>query len=476
MKKIFNSKLMVILIIMFGVLFIPNIGYAKDITVVHNNETLKFDVLPIIKDGRTMIPLRATLESLGLNVSWDNKIKKVTATNVDYNLNITLNDDKCYVSYLTGGLKGTNDVITMDVPLMIINNRTLVPVRFVAEAIGCTVLWNGEERKVIIIDHDFIFNNLKNNCPNLYELLINTLKGTIKTINNSGSYEFDLGIENADKVKGTVNVKLSTKVSSDKKDFEVHLSSTLDKNMQKMINDLLHFFSEELNISSTFTMDIYLVGNEIYIDSSIFKQKGINEAVSIDGDISGGILYTNLDKNESYKETITPFRNANVYPKDGYKAICDYIDEMIERQIFDEEDIEELLNKLKIVNILFRDEYFTKTTDGYKYSFDLLKSTDALNEIGKILDTDPEEFKKAISNFTITYESKVKNNELYFSDGSFNIKGMIANVICDIKAIIKESKDDSITVTMPKHDKAYICNVEDIDEETYMNDLLNGLD
>ena len=75
-----------------------------------------------------------------------------------------------------------------------------------------------------------------------------------------------------------------------------------------MINDLLHFFSEELNISSTFTMDIYLVGNEIYIDSSIFRQKGINEAVSIDGDISGGILYTNLDKNESYRETITPFR------------------------------------------------------------------------------------------------------------------------------------------------------------------------
>ena len=78
MKKIITSLLVLLMIL-------SSFAFAESdlLTVEVNNQEVIFDVEPIIREGRTIVPVRAIFESLGLEVSWDNKSKTVTGKNKD---------------------------------------------------------------------------------------------------------------------------------------------------------------------------------------------------------------------------------------------------------------------------------------------------------------------------------------------------------------------------------------------------------
>lgn len=114
---------------------------ANDISVVVDNKKISFDVPPQLVGGRTMVPLRAIFEAIGATVSWDGETQTVTAYNEEYVVKATINNT---VMTVNGEPK------TMDIAPMLINERTLVPARFVAEAFGCNVEWNSDQKTVYI--------------------------------------------------------------------------------------------------------------------------------------------------------------------------------------------------------------------------------------------------------------------------------------------------------------------------------------
>lgn len=117
-------------------------GYANDsINVTLNGETLVFDVAPQLIDNRTMVPLRKIFEAMGAVVDWNNDTQTVTATKGDKIVIATINSKNVYIS---------GETKTLDVPPMIINDRTLVPVRFVAESFGANVNWDEVTKTVVI--------------------------------------------------------------------------------------------------------------------------------------------------------------------------------------------------------------------------------------------------------------------------------------------------------------------------------------
>jgi hypothetical protein len=91
---------------------------------------------PVIKNGRTLLPIRAIIESMGGTVEWDGTSDphwdKVTCTIDSYHVQMWIGYGKYYVN-------GREYVF--DVPPEIINNRTMIPARALFEAIGCTVDW-----------------------------------------------------------------------------------------------------------------------------------------------------------------------------------------------------------------------------------------------------------------------------------------------------------------------------------------------
>ena len=114
---------------------------AKPIAVTVNGTTVVFDQPPVILKGRTMVPLRAILEALGTQVNWDAEKQTVTATKGAVTIIVEIGSKQATVN---GAVK------TLDVPALIIKNRTMVPVRFISESLGAEVNWDGKSQTVKI--------------------------------------------------------------------------------------------------------------------------------------------------------------------------------------------------------------------------------------------------------------------------------------------------------------------------------------
>jgi hypothetical protein len=91
---------------------------------------------PVVKNDRTLLPVRAIIESMGGDVAWDNTSDpnwdKVTCSISDYSVQMWVG----YEKYFVNGIE-----YDFDVPPEIINDRTMIPARALFEAIGCEVSW-----------------------------------------------------------------------------------------------------------------------------------------------------------------------------------------------------------------------------------------------------------------------------------------------------------------------------------------------
>lgn len=113
-----------------------------EIAVYTDGLPVKFDVSPQIINDRTMVPLRAIFEALGAEVSWDDSTKTAISEKSDIIVKITIGEYKL-------SKNGSN--IEIDVPAQIVDSRTLVPVRAIAESFDCNVFWDGDLRTVRIV-------------------------------------------------------------------------------------------------------------------------------------------------------------------------------------------------------------------------------------------------------------------------------------------------------------------------------------
>jgi len=122
--------------------------HAEDeIKLVINNETIQSDVPPAIINDRTMVPIRVISETLNCDVCWDGETQGVTVYRNNHFYQMWIN--KATAFDLDGGL-AVSDTYTMDVSPMVVNDRTLVPLRAVAELLGADVNWNGETKTVTV--------------------------------------------------------------------------------------------------------------------------------------------------------------------------------------------------------------------------------------------------------------------------------------------------------------------------------------
>jgi signal peptidase I len=112
--------------------------------VVLNGNKLFFNVPPIVEDGRTLVPLRTIFESIGATVTWDQDSQTVTAIK-------GINTIKLQIGSYTATIN--DKPIELSVPGKVVDGRTLVPLRFVSEAMGCKVDWVEETQTVIITDN-----------------------------------------------------------------------------------------------------------------------------------------------------------------------------------------------------------------------------------------------------------------------------------------------------------------------------------
>jgi len=121
----------------------PILQATPNISVHLEGEPLVFDVPPQLINGRTMVPMRTIFEALGAQVNWHAASQTATGTRDDTEISLTIGSSSAIVNERT---------VTIDQPSVVINGRTLVPVRFIAESFGVNVDWDAATRTVTITE------------------------------------------------------------------------------------------------------------------------------------------------------------------------------------------------------------------------------------------------------------------------------------------------------------------------------------
>lgn len=129
-----NKRLVVALA---GLSLMSNFAFAESEVkvVVDGNPVVFEDQAPVIENGRTLVPLRATFNALGAEVDWVTETSTVFANKRLTNISLKIDDTKMYVD---------GKATALEVPAKIINGRTMIPLRAVAEALDTKVGWDAE--------------------------------------------------------------------------------------------------------------------------------------------------------------------------------------------------------------------------------------------------------------------------------------------------------------------------------------------
>lgn len=122
------------------------------VTVILNGSVIdcaSYGQQATIVEGRTLVPLRAIFEALGAGVEWNQETKTVTSVLDETEIKLTIGEKTLYKN---------GEKIELDVPALIMNNRTLVPARAVAESFGVEVDWDSKTRTVLLMSGVYAYN------------------------------------------------------------------------------------------------------------------------------------------------------------------------------------------------------------------------------------------------------------------------------------------------------------------------------
>lgn len=182
MKKIISLLLVVGLVLSSATLTFAN---ENEISVYVEGQKVSFDVPPQTINDRTMVPIRAIFEVMGATVNWDNATQTAICTKDNTVVKMTLNSKTEYI----------NDVpYEMDVAPVIVDNRTLAPARYVAEAFGYFVNWDGNTKSVLINKTSTIKDGTKENPYEFGDKISITFWDAydFEATKAAGKYEFTL--------------------------------------------------------------------------------------------------------------------------------------------------------------------------------------------------------------------------------------------------------------------------------------------
>lgn len=113
--------------------------------IITKKMNIKFDTPPVIKQGRTLIPVRAISEGFGADVKWNKDEQKVIITKGDVEIILQLADGKAFVN---------GEEKEIDVPAQLMSNRTLVPLRFIVENLGLSVDYDKDTQIIDIEENE----------------------------------------------------------------------------------------------------------------------------------------------------------------------------------------------------------------------------------------------------------------------------------------------------------------------------------
>ena len=197
----------------------------------------------ITDEGRTLVPARGVFEAMDCTVGWNADEYTVTVSNEELKKEILLTIDDTAMAVVTDGKE---EVKTLDVPATLMNDRTMIPLRAVSEALGCEVAWNDDEYRI-----DIKSVEVKKEYAPLTNKI--SLKAPTTTVRVSDEITVPVMLSNAKGLKGVMFKitwdphqlqMLGTNVSTSKSfegftEYSKIFNSVIDINQTEIINGKL---------------------------------------------------------------------------------------------------------------------------------------------------------------------------------------------------------------------------------------------
>lgn len=96
---------------------------------------------PVVQNDRTLLPVRAVVEAMGGTVDWEEETQTATLSYGENTVTLTIDSTTAYLN---------NESVSLDTAPVVMNDRTMLPIRFIAESFGFTVTWKGLTEQIVI--------------------------------------------------------------------------------------------------------------------------------------------------------------------------------------------------------------------------------------------------------------------------------------------------------------------------------------
>jgi len=274
MKRALCKLFVIVLVLMHSLSGTAAAAVNTGIGAQYNGQDIVFtDAAPKIINGRTMVPFRQILETMGATVTFDQQTQRVLVSKPDVEF-----------SFIIGGTDitikkdGAATVKKMDVAPFLDQqtNRTYVSARFMAESMGNSVFWDQDAQTAVIIDQTSIFANADQDFSIISKLL--TMEMDLqKSYETTGSFQADVAI--SEKAAGADNLSMS--FAGDMSGITQKSSAEMTMNMVINADNALASLSAEekaqaqpiLDMLKSITMKIKMDGESgsMYMNSNIFS-------------------------------------------------------------------------------------------------------------------------------------------------------------------------------------------------------------
>ena len=345
-------------------------GVAGQVNVLLGDRCIAFtDAVPEVKNGRTMVPLRAALEAMGARIEFDQATKTAIVTG-----------EKASFTHVVGSdviTRADGSTVKMDVHSYVTpSNRTMVPVRFFSQVLGYDVFWDNGYRMAFLLDEETFAEKVDSRLT----ILNGYLAGNAKRFDASKNYKEDVTLSGTvkviDSIKGDRSYPYSGKasvlmggegmsmsVSADLGDLaelleglggklpEAYRALTVKPELEAIFSDKLYFKSPLFDALMAKVDGTQAVSGAWYATDAVMSFGALYESMygSGDGRTVGHILYAMMKQGDA---------NGFYESWSGTEQLAAAAAEM------------------------FGDETFTKSGSGYKWHFGKEELAKLLTEAG----------------------------------------------------------------------------------------------
>ena len=296
-----------------------------------------------------------------MNVEWNAEERSITAINDEKKIFLAIGELEATVENIASG-DSEKEVITLDSAPVILNNRAMVPVRFVAESIEKKVGWDATERTVIIIDSEKLIKEFEEATPQLKKLM-----------------EIETETIESFKTDSTIEGKLVYKDSENSSNNEtVNLEGNMEINMNK--NKEMEF---DLDLEFSGKGTIYEALKESGYEEIKVKLIMTEESTYIMLNVDGEEVWGDMGKDTSMEviSELSTVPTSNM----TYDAFAEMIDAQLSEVELDATTYASLKQSIELLKVLFSEENLkiteSSSTTTVKFNFDFVQLASAMNSI-----------------------------------------------------------------------------------------------